>query len=52
MATPYQELLDLSQCLKREKLFVESEKAQIQDLNIKVSKDELCFLSFFSFGFH
>ncbi|KAF0301245.1 GTPase-activating protein and VPS9 domain-containing protein 1 [Amphibalanus amphitrite] len=38
MATPYKELLDLSQCLKREKLFVESEKAQIQDLNIKVMR--------------
>ncbi|XP_037082533.1 GTPase-activating protein and VPS9 domain-containing protein 1-like [Pollicipes pollicipes] len=38
MATPYMELLELSQCLRKEKLFVESEKAQIQDLNKKVMK--------------
>ena len=44
MTAPYQELLDLSQCLKREKLFVESEKAQIQDLNIKVRTKDACFV--------
>ena len=43
MAAPYKELLDLSQCLKREKLFVESEKAQIQDLNIKVRNEALAW---------
>lgn len=41
MTTSYLELLELSKCLKKEKLFVESEKAQIQDLNKKVSSIDI-----------